>query len=66
MARTFFLWILVWRYDSRRYADVNCRLKLKRPQTVKKYRKILDRLYAEVGAEEAEGARLSSRRAAKL
>lgn len=36
-----------------------CSLKLKRPQTAKKFRKDLDELYEEVLAEEAKGPKKS-------
>ena len=38
-------------------ADLNDRLKLKRPPTAKKYRKELDQLYAEALAEEEAGTK---------
>lgn len=39
-------------------ADNSFRLKLKRPQTVKKYRTMIDEMYAEVEAESIPKAKL--------
>jgi long-chain acyl-CoA synthetase len=35
--------------------EVDCRLKLKRPQTIKRYRSLLDECYDEALKEEASG-----------